>query len=97
MSENTTTEISKSTAIYGAFAWWTGVDSNHRKRSWQIYSLLPLATREPVRIHIYWSWRWELNLQPADYKSAALPIELRQRIDSAPHGGDAQSISALVP
>ncbi len=30
--------------------WWTGVDSNHRKRSWQIYSLLPLATREPVLI-----------------------------------------------
>ena len=33
--------------IYRLF-WWTGVDSNHRKRSWQIYSLLPLATREPV-------------------------------------------------
>ena len=27
-----------------------------------------------------WSWRWDLNPQPADYKSAALPIELRQRI-----------------
>jgi hypothetical protein len=25
-----------------------------------------------------WSWRWDLNPQPADYKSAALPIELRQ-------------------
>ncbi len=25
-----------------------------------------------------WSWRQELNPQPADYKSAALPIELRQ-------------------
>ena len=24
------------------------------------------------------SWRWDLNPQPADYKSAALPIELRQ-------------------
>jgi hypothetical protein len=29
-----------------------------------------------------WSWRQELNPQPADYKSAALPIELRQ------HGGN---------
>ena len=29
-----------------------------------------------------WSWRWDLNPQPADYKSAALPIELRQRINS---------------
>ena len=27
-----------------------------------------------------WSWRWDLNPQPADYKSAALPIELRQPI-----------------
>ena len=26
----------------------------------------------------FWSWRWDLNPQPADYKSAALPIELRQ-------------------
>ena len=25
-----------------------------------------------------WSWREELNSQPADYKSAALPIELHQ-------------------
>ena len=27
-----------------------------------------------------WSWRWDSNPQPADYKSAALPIELRQPI-----------------
>ena len=27
---------------------------------------------------IIWSWREESNSQPADYKSAALPIELRQ-------------------
>ena len=27
-----------------------------------------------------WSRRWDLNPQPADYKSAALPIELRQPI-----------------
>lgn len=26
-----------------------------------------------------WSWRWDLNPQPADYKSAALPTELHQR------------------
>ena len=25
-----------------------------------------------------WSWRWDLNPRPADYKSAALPTELRQ-------------------
>ena len=26
------------------------------------------------------SWQWDSNPQPADYKSAALPIELRQRL-----------------
>ena len=31
--------------------WWMGVDSNHRKLRWQIYSLLPLATREPIRAY----------------------------------------------
>ena len=25
------------------------------------------------------SWRWDSNPQPTDYKSVALPIELRQR------------------
>ena len=28
-----------------------------------------------------WSWREESNPRPADYKSAALPTELRQRRD----------------
>ena len=27
---------------------------------------------------LFWSWRRESNPQPADYKSAALPIELHQ-------------------
>ena len=33
-----------------------------------------------------WSWRLELNPQPADYKSAALPIELRQRFKNGASG-----------
>src|SRR5512137_2746568 len=37
--------------------------------------LFSLGNRFPVA---QWSWRQELNPQPADYKSAALPIELRQ-------------------
>ena len=28
----------------------------------------------------FWSWRTESNPRPADYKSAALPAELHQRI-----------------
>ena len=30
-------------------------------------------------VKVNWSWREESNLQPAVYKTAALPIELRQR------------------
>ena len=29
--------------------WWRGEDSNLRRLSRQIYSLIPLATREPLR------------------------------------------------
>ena len=63
------------------------MDSNHRSRRRQIYSLMHLATLQPARIkflprpHLWtgkWSWRLESNPQPADYKSAALPVELRQ-------------------
>ena len=70
-----------------SFAWWEGVDSNHRSRRRQIYSLMHLATLQPARIKFLplpsswtgkWSWRLESNPQPADYKSAALPVELRQ-------------------
>ena len=54
--------------------WWRGEDSNLRRRCQQIYSLPPLATREPLHETNSWSWRWDLNPQPADYKSAALPL-----------------------
>ena len=52
----------------------------------QIYSLFPLATRELSHIYFShqsekkWSWWTDLNPRPADYKSAALPTELHQRI-----------------
>ena len=32
------------------FAWWEGVDSNHRSRRRQIYSLMHLATLQPAHI-----------------------------------------------
>src|SRR5436305_13637544 len=58
----------------------------------QIYSLLRLTASLPRQLswlfgaecfltltYVYrWSWRRELNPRPADYKSAALPTELRQ-------------------
>ena len=63
--------------------WWMGMDSNHRSQRRQIYSLFPLATREPIHFQktcTLWSWWGESNPQPADYKSAALPIELHQHL-----------------
>ena len=41
------------------------------------YSILYNHTLQ-CKYTLVWSWRQESNLQPADYKSAALPIELRQ-------------------
>src|SRR5712691_11129155 len=58
--------------------WWRGEDSNLRRLRRQIYSLLPLTTREPLRKStkaIIRPSRWpELNWQPTDYKSVALPL-----------------------
>ena len=62
--------------------WWERVDSDHRSETQQIYSLPPLATRELLQIEL-WSWWTDSNPRPADYKSAALPAELHQRIKSA--------------
>ena len=57
---------------------WTSVGIRR-----QIYSLLPLTTRALLHAMLIsgakWSRRTDLNGQPADYKSAALPIELRRQ------------------
>lgn len=39
------------------------------------YSQMCLATSLPLQ---EWCWLEELNSQPTDYKSAALPVELSQ-------------------
>ena len=64
--------IKKPTARVGFFIWWGKLDSDQRSQWQQIYSLPPLAAREFP--HICWSWWTESNHQPADYKSAALPL-----------------------
>ena len=51
---------------------------------WMVGVLRALRGKEKTRnrlrgLKFCWSWRSDLNGQPADYKSAALPIELRQR------------------
>ena len=43
-------------------------------RPYYLILVLEPAFRKPV-----WSWRWDLNPQPTDYKSVALPIELLQQ------------------
>ena len=59
-----------------ASGWW-GQDSNLRIPSGsRIYSPVPLTTRPP---HPGRSRRWDSNPQPAVYKTAALPIELRRQ------------------
>ena len=69
--------------------WWRGKDSNLRRHSRQIYSLLPLATRASIRKQglSFQSWRWDSNPRPPDYKSGALPVELRQQDCSCSPGG----------
>ena len=54
-----------------------------------------LAWQEPVKPLFYWSWRPDSNPRPADYKSAALPTELRQRVVDGP-GGPPSGMSAGI-
>ena len=42
-----------------------------------------------------WSCRRDSNPRPADYKSAALPTELRQRVCPVRRGDDAQGFSSF--
>jgi hypothetical protein len=60
--------------------WWRGEDSNLRRLRRQIYSLLPLTARVPLHDRLVWSQRRESNPRPTDYKSVALPTELRWRV-----------------
>ena len=62
--------------LFSGGRWWIRTTEVERQ---QIYSLPPLAAREIslMKVHIvwpWWSWWSESNQQPADYKSAALPL-----------------------
>ena len=85
--------------------WWLGKDSNLRRLSRQIYSLIPLTAREPNHLYLivmvprrgieplfpewksdvlttertgHWCRLSESNQSPTDYKSVALPDELKR-------------------
>lgn len=62
------------------------MDSDHRSRKATDLQSAPFdrsGTPPDTSICDYvesnWSWQTDLNPRPADYKSAALPTELRQR------------------
>ena len=59
--------------------WWRGKDSNLRRQSQRVYSPTPLATWVPLQTSLSWSHRRDSNPRPTDYKSVALPAELRWR------------------
>ena len=44
--------LSTSFLRYISKIWWAGMDSNHRKLSWRIYSPFPLTTRAPTHIMV---------------------------------------------
>ena len=51
-------------------------------------AVLP-STRRRANLFVFpanyvWSWRRELNPRPSDYKSDALPTELRQQVEASP-------------
>ncbi len=77
------------------YIWWRGRDSNSRTLRERIYSPPRLATSLPLHIVntqfiIYscflkkWCRPEDLNPQPTDYKSVALPVELgRHMVEDA--------------
>src|ERR1017187_9237687 len=55
----------------------------HRKSTeWSALEkpVAPLPSPPPAGKYVAWSWRRDLNPRPSDYKSDALPTELRQQI-----------------
>jgi hypothetical protein len=55
-------------------------------------NLLPLQS--PYSAFLKWSWRRDLNPRPSDYKSDALPAELRQPFPPGKRPGDRKSARA---
>lgn len=74
---------SNASGVLLQFLWWREEDSNLRSRPTTDLQSVPFSHSgiPPGKISttIKWSWRWDSNPQPADYKSAALPVELRQQ------------------
>ncbi len=66
------------------YKWWRGTDSNRRTLRERIYSPPRLATSLPLQKRE--CRREDLNPQPTDYKSVALPIELHRHVKNGGSG-----------
>ena len=71
----------------GKVKWWRLMDSNHRTRKGRdLQSPAFGHFANPPRLH-NWCRREDLNPQPTDYKSVALPIELQRHDCHDENGG----------
>ena len=68
-------------------AWWRGEDSNLRRQSRQIYSLIPLTAREPLPRLAAHCAAWVFLCQ-ASLSSGAGPRHLRERTISLTNNAD---------
>src|SRR5680860_78883 len=71
----------KKTALLSNLTWLRGPDLNRRPSGYEPDEL-PLLHPAMLNhiVDLKWSQRWDSNPQPTDYKSVALPIELRRHL-----------------
>ena len=60
--------------------WWRGEDSNLRRLSRQIYSLIPLTAREPLRIERRMVGTWIAAVNLDSFLGPELPWPERSQI-----------------
>jgi hypothetical protein len=65
--------------------WWRGVDSNHRRQCQQIYSLSPLATREPLHSKLRILYRPLRHVNSGDGQFTAIINSLSNLLKIWPH------------
>ncbi len=81
MQSNLTNHINQSQNL-GLYQQKVGTKSVHSRYtvSGILKSLKNKKASKQSALKLFLSWRWDSNPRPADYKSAALPTELRQQI-----------------
>ena len=65
------------------------ITARREKSEWSalekpVAPLTESAVRRIIRVSVLWSWRRDSNPRPSDYKSDALPTELRQQFWGIP-------------